>query len=209
MIEFIDSLTIFARDVGLSLGYPGVALAAFLENFFPPIPSEVVFPFFGFVSAGGGLNLFLVVASGSLGALAGALFWYGLGSVLGRANLKIYIERFGKYLRLGYEDIERAERWFERYEAPAVFFGRLVPLVRTLISVPAGFVRMSVFKFVLYSLLGSLVWTGALSYGGFFLGERWESVAEFVKDYELAVGLGLLALLLFALVRIFILRRNR
>lgn len=201
--ELISSVVDFARDIVGTLGYPGVFFAAVLENFFPPLPSEVIFPFVGFVAGLGELNLLGAIVAGVLGALVGAAFWYILGYVLGRANLKIYVDRYGRALRISFEDIEKAEEWFARHEGPAVFFGRLVPLVRTLISVPAGFVRMSKMKFLAYTFSGSFLWIGALSTAGFFLGERWEEVSQIVGDYELLVGLLLVSITLVLLFRFY------
>ncbi|MDP2735707.1 MAG: DedA family protein, partial [bacterium] len=151
----------------VSFGYPGVMLAAFLENFFPPIPSEAIFPFVGFVASQGGIELLPAVLAGALGAVLGAFFWYGLGALLGRANLKLYLDRYGKYLRIRFSDIEKAERWFDKHASSVVFFGRLIPLVRTFISVPAGFAGMNLLQFTFYSLAGSLLWIGALTGAGF------------------------------------------
>jgi len=199
VVDLLFPLVLFAQNLVTDLGYPGVFLVAFLENFFPPLPSELIFPFVGFVAGTGRLDLLLVVISGTLGALAGALFWYALGYLLGRANLKVLIERYGRPLRISFSGVERAERWFERYERPAVFFGRLVPLVRTFISVPAGFVRMPLPWFLLYSFAGTFFWTGALSGGGYLLGERWEKIVPFVQNYELISGVLIAAVLVFAL----------
>lgn len=206
MAELISSVVNFTRDVIGTLGYPGVFFAAVLENFFPPLPSEVIFPFVGFVAGLGELNLLGAIVAGVLGTLVGAAFWYILGYTLGRANLKIYIDRYGRALRISFEDIEKMEEWFARHEDPAVFFGRLVPLVRTLISVPAGFVRMSKIRFLAYTSFGSFLWVGALSIAGFFLGERWEDVSQIIESYELLVGL---LLVLGGLVLLFRFYRHR
>ncbi|GMR19276.1 MAG: DedA family protein [Patescibacteria group bacterium] len=193
MGEAIASLVLLVRDITVTLGYPGVFLAAFLENFFPPLPSEVIFPFVGFVAGTGQLSLWGVILAGTLGTLAGAALWYGLGYVLGRSGLKVYIDRYGKVLRITFKDVERAEDWFARYEGPAVFIGRLVPLIRTLISIPAGMVRMSKGRFFLFTFLGSFLWIGFLSTAGFLLGERWEEISGLMEKYELWVGVLLTA----------------
>ncbi|MEX1061918.1 MAG: DedA family protein [Patescibacteria group bacterium] len=204
MSALLTSLVSGVQDLVLTGGYWGVFAAAFLENFFPPIPSEVIFPLVGFTASTGLISLLGVILAGTGGALAGALFWYGMGAVLGRANLKVYMERWGRYLRIKFADIEKAERWFARYEGPAVFFGRLIPLVRTFISVPAGFVGMGLTRFVAYTFAGSFLWIGLLTVGGFWLGERWERIAAWVGTYESVV----LAILILAVV-ILILRLLR
>jgi len=202
----INSLVSNIQDIVVSLGYPGILLASFAENFFPPLPSEVIFPFVGFVSGVGRLELFLVIIFGTLGALLGAILWYGIGYVLGSANLKIYIDRYGHILRISFKDIEKAESWFAKHGASVVFFGRLIPIVRTLISVPAGFVRMPFLKFLAYSAFGSVIWIGLLTSAGFLLGERWGEVSQIVESYELLVGV---ILILTVLLGIFVLYRRR
>lgn len=201
MVELLTPLIHFAQNVVATLGYPGVFFIAALENFFPPLPSELIFPFVGFVAGTGRLNLFLVILAGTLGALIGALFWYGLGFALGRANLEIFINRHRRILRVSFKEIEKAEEWFTRHEGPAIFLGRLVPLVRTLISVPAGLVRMPLLRFLLYSSAGSVLWIGVLSTGGFLLGERWEVIVPLIKNYEVGVGVFLLLVILALFLR--------
>lgn len=187
----ISSLVDFGQGLVVSSGYAGVFLVAVLENFFPPLPSELIFPFVGFVvgspapAGRGELGLAGVVLAGGLGALVGAWFWYGLGWALGRANLKLFLQRWGKFFRIHFSDVERAENWFSRFQAPVVFFGRLIPLVRTMISVPAGFVRMPFLSFSGLTLVGSLLWVGALTFGGFWLGENWRQMGPLVQDYQL------------------------
>lgn len=176
-------------DLITNFGYLGVFLVAFLENFFPPIPSELIFPFIGFVAGRGELNLPLAILAGVLGATLGALFWWALGYLLGRARVFNLVNRHGRLFRLNSHDLKRAEEWFSRYEDSAVFFGRFIPLVRTLISVPAGFVRMPLFRFLGYSAAGILFWVSALTIGGFILGERWEEIVPWVQNYELVFGI--------------------
>lgn len=200
----ITTLLTFAQRLVVDIGYPGIVFIAFLENFFPPLPSEVIFPFVGFVAAGGELSLSLVIVAGVAGTFTGALFWYLAGYLLGAANLKPLIARFGSPLRIKLRDIERAERWFEKYEVPAIFFGRLIPLIRTFVSVPAGFVKMNLLPFSFLTVLGSTIWIGGLSFAGFLLGERWERVVPYLKSYELAIEL-----LIAGMVILFILKNLR
>jgi len=190
--DFLSSLVDFAQNLTISFGYGGVFLAAVLENFFPPLPSELIFPFAGFVAGEGHFLLLPVILAGTLGALVGAWFWYGLGYGLGRANLKKLLDRYGRFLRVHFSDVEAAERWFARFEGPAVFLGRLAPLVRSLISVPAGFVRMPLLRFSVYSFVGSFLWIGLLSSAGFVLGENWLEIVPFIQDYELLIEIGLI-----------------
>lgn len=185
----------------MATGYTGVILVAMLENFFPPLPSEVIFPFVGFVVAQGHLALPLVIMAGVAGTFAGALFWYLAGYLLGAPRLKVLISRHGKPLGIQLKDIERAEHWFEKHEAPVVLFARVIPLVRTFISVPAGFVRMNMLLFSFLTLIGSAVWIGMLSYAGFVLGERWESVVPYLENYELVIGIVIAVTVIFLFFR--------
>lgn len=202
MVDLLASFLLFSQNLVLTLGYPGVFLIAFLENFFPPLPSELIFPFVGFVAGGGKLNLVLVIISGVLGAQAAAFFWYGIGYLLGRANLKLYLDRYGQIFRINFAEIEKAEAWFARYDGQSVFFGRFVPLIRALISVPAGFVRMPIYLFFLYSAAGTTLWIGALSLGGYFLGRRWREIVPLIGNYELAGEILLVAILVVFLIRL-------
>jgi len=190
MTEILSSLVNFSQELAVSGGYLGIFAVAVLENFFPPLPSELIFPFVGLVAGRGELVLSGVVLAGSLGALVGAWFWYGLGYGLGRVNLKALLDRYGRFLRVRFSDVEAAERWFARFEGPAVFLGRLAPLVRTLISIPAGFVRMPLLRFSIFSFVGSFLWIGLLSLAGFFLGENWIRIVPFIQNYEFLIEVG-------------------
>lgn len=186
-----------------TVGYPGIVFIAALENFFPPLPSEVIFPFVGFVAGRGELVLPLAIVAGVFGAFVGALFWYLAGYFLGATDLKIITARYGKSVGIKLTDIEKAEHWFERYKAPVIFFGRLIPLVRTFVSIPAGFVRMNLLLFSLLTILGSTVWIGILTLAGFVLGERWETVVPYLESYELIIEIVIAgAVILFLLQKL-------
>jgi membrane protein DedA with SNARE-associated domain len=163
-----------------TLGYPGVAVLTFLENVFPPIPSELVIPLAGYVSATGEMGLWGVVAAGSVGSLAGALLWYEVGRRLGERRVREWVDRFGRWLTLSASDVDRAQQWFQRHGAVAVFVGRLIPGVRTFVSLPAGFTRMPMPRFVIYSAAGTAIWTGALAYAGVMLKANFEIVGDYV-----------------------------
>lgn len=183
-----------------SLGYAGVALLTFLENVFPPIPSELVIPLAGFVAAGGDVTIWGVIVAGSIGSLAGATLWYEIGRRVGESRVRRWVDRSGKWLTLDAEDVDRAGGWFQRHGAAAVFIGRLVPGVRTFVSLPAGFAAMPRGRFLLYSAVGTAIWTGALAYAGVLL----QANFTVVSDYIGAATNVLLALFAVLLVRRYI-----
>lgn len=170
----------WASNIVRSLGYPGVALLTFLENVFPPIPSELIIPLAGFVAAEGQMNVWGVLVAGTAGSLGGATVWYWIGQRLGKRGLRNWVDRSGHWLTLSVADLDRAEAWFHRHGGTAVFIGRLVPGVRSLISIPAGFARMPFVPFLLYSLAGTAVWTAALAYAGVLLRANFAVVGDYV-----------------------------
>lgn len=177
-------------------GYFGVAVLTFLENLFPPIPSELVIPLAGFVAASGALRLDLVVASGSLGSLVGAAVWYEVGRRIGERRLRAWVDRHGKWLTLSADEVDRADAWFKRHGGAAVLLGRLMPGVRTFVSLPAGFAAMPRVPFLLYSAIGTVGWTAALALAGVVLEANYTVVEKYVNiaTNVLLVGLGLLLL---------------
>ena len=185
----------------LTLGYPGVALLVALDNVFPPIPSEVILPLAGVVSGQGHLSLPGVIAAATVGSVAGALPLYGIGRWLGDERLRRFVRRFGRALFVTEADLDRAQRWFDRHGAKAVLLGRCVPLVRSLVSVPAGLAHMPRGRFVSYTALGSAAWNTLLISVGFVLGERWELVRPYLKLFEYVVVAGVAAALLLFLWR--------
>jgi membrane protein DedA with SNARE-associated domain len=161
-------------------GYLAVVALMVLENVFPPIPSEIVMPLAGYEAARGALRLPLVVAAGAAGSALGAIPWYLAGRWLGERRVERWARRHGRWLTLRPRDVATAQAWFRRHCGKAVLLGRLIPAVRTLISVPAGITRMSPGRFLAYSLLGSALWSGALAAAGHALGERHELVARWL-----------------------------
>src|SRR5688572_23251521 len=164
-----------------TLGYVGVAALTFLENLFPPIPSELVIPLAGFVAAQGELQIGLVIAAASVGSLAGAALWYEVARRVGERRLRAWVERHGKWITLGVKDVERSQDWFTRHGKTAVLIGRLVPGVRTFVSVPAGFARMPRSAFLLYSAIGTVAWTAALAYAGVILKSQFTVVGDYIN----------------------------
>ena len=177
------------------LGYAGVAALTFLENVFPPIPSELVIPLAGYVAAGGDMRLTIVIATASAGSLAGAAVWYWVGRSVGEHRLRAWVDRHGKWLTLSREDVDRAQEWFSRHGNTAVLIGRLVPGVRTLVSLPAGFAGMPVVPFVAYSAMGTIIWTAALAYAGVALQSNFTIVGDYL-NIATNVVLGAMAVML-------------
>ncbi len=174
------------------MGYWGIALLMFLENLFPPIPSELIMPLAGFAVARGQLNLGLAIGAGVLGTLLGALPWYYLGASVGEARLRRWIHRYGRWLTLSEAEMTRANRWFRRHGGKTVLLCRLVPGVRTLISLPAGINRMAIAQFLTYSAVGTTLWVGLLTYLGYALGERYDQVNRYLGPAAQSVLFSLL-----------------
>jgi len=175
-----------------SFGALGVAFLMFLENVFPPIPSEVVMPLAGY-SANQGLGaLALMIGAGTLGAFAGAVLWYWIGRRIGTERLKSFARDHGRWLTLTPDEIDKANDWFHEHGGKTVLIGRLVPTVRTFISVPAGTSGMPFGKFAAYTIVGTFVWTAILACAGWFLGNRYDQVSNWLGPVSTAVLAGLL-----------------
>jgi membrane protein DedA with SNARE-associated domain len=162
-------------------GYPAIALLMLLENVFPPIPSELIMPLAGFAAAKGTLNIVGVVIAGTAGSLAGALFWFWVGYAIGPARLRTFSQRYGRWLTLDASDIDRARSFFDRHRGSALLFGRLIPTVRTLISVPAGINRVPLLIFLAWSGLGTALWTTFLAGAGYLLQAQYERVSGWLN----------------------------
>jgi membrane protein DedA with SNARE-associated domain len=163
-----------------SLGYWGIGLLMFLENLFPPIPSELIMPLAGFTVSQGKLEFAPVVFAGVFGTVIGALPWYYAGKILKEQRLKDLADRYGKWLTISSKDITKAISWFDRHGSKAVFFGRLIPGIRTVISLPAGISNMPMLPFLLYSTIGTTLWVGLLTYAGYILGDNYELVEQYL-----------------------------
>ena len=168
-------------------GYLGIALLMFAENIFPPIPSELIMPLAGFSAAEGDLSLIGVLIAGTIGSLLGALPWYYAGYYFKLDRLKRLADRHGRWLTMTSDDVDTASSWFRRYGASAVFFGRLIPTVRTLISVPAGINRMGMVRFLAWSALGTVLWTAFLTLAGYVLQFQYDLVAGWLDPVTQAV----------------------
>jgi membrane protein DedA with SNARE-associated domain len=184
-----------------SLRYWGIALLMFLENLFPPIPSELIMPLAGFTARATPekLNIFAVFFAGLLGSVLGALIWYYPGKFLGEQRLKAWADKYGKWIAISSKDIIKAKHWFNRQGNKAVLIGRLVPGIRTLISVPAGMSNMRLLPFLFYTTMGSGAWVCLLTYSGYLLGSQYELVDKYLAPVSKIV-LGSLVLIFTAWV---------
>ncbi|MGZ8880327.1 MAG: DedA family protein [Halobacteriota archaeon] len=195
--NIIETLSNFIISVIEQLGYAGVFVGMTLESVGLPIPSEVIMPFAGYVVWEGGLTLIGITVAGTLGCLAGSLIAYYIGLWGGRPLL----ERYGKYVLISKRELDLADKWFDKYGDRAVFVSRLLPVVRTYISFPAGIVNMDVKKFSLYTVLGSLPWCFGLAYIGVLLGPHWEDIKGLFRYLDIAVIVGIIALVAYLIYR--------
>jgi membrane protein DedA with SNARE-associated domain len=177
--SFIDWLV----NIITTVGYPGVALSVFIESFFAPIPSEIILPFSGFVASSGALNIYWVIVVSTLAAYFGTLPFYFIGLWGEKVMLK-FLGKYGKYLFIEKEDVDWAFGLFEKHGNKIIFIGRLIPIVRTVISFPAGVAKMKFVIFSVYTLFGALVWNTLLAYGGYLLADNWNTIGGIVSKYE-------------------------
>ncbi len=174
MTHIISILTNFIIHVISSGGYVGVAALMAIESAAIPLPSEIIMPFAGFLVWQGRFNLFGVAIAGGVGSMIGSAITYAIGRYGGRP----LVERYGKYLLISKQDIDTADRFFERFGGASTFIGRLLPVVRTFISIPAGIAKVNFTKFLAYSFIGSVIWSALLAYLGFKLGPAWLTLRE-------------------------------
>jgi membrane protein DedA with SNARE-associated domain len=201
----LDKVTEVARDAVTTAGYPGIFAAMVAENLFPPIPSEVVLPLAGFEVDAGDLNFLLVVLAATLGSLVGALILYAIGLYGGRPLTL----RWGKVLRVTADDLDRAEDWFDRWGDWVVLVARVIPIARSLVSIPAGMMRMGLVRFIALTTVGSLIWNLILVFAGKQLGANWEDVTSVVEDYGLPLRIAVVLLLLGGAAWLLLRRRKR
>lgn len=168
-------------------GYLALFMLMFLENVFPPIPSELIMPFAGYAAGRGDIDPIGAVIAGSAGSLLGALAWYVVGYRLGAERFRRIVKRHGRWLTISESDVDRAQQWFDRYGGVAVCVGRLIPAVRSVISVPAGIAQMELRRFLMWSSLGTFAWTSLLACLGYLLGTRFTEVDAWLRPISLAI----------------------
>lgn len=191
----LDDIVTWVTDVVDALGYLGVAFLVALENVFPPIPSEVVLPLAGFVAGRGDADVAGMILAATAGSVVGAWVLYGVSAAIGPIRLRAFIVRYGRWFSVREHHLDRAEEWFDRRADAAVLIGRCVPLIRSVVSVPAGFRHMSPVRFTVLTAIGSAMWNTALIAAGAVLGERWERVGDIVGLFQGAVVLAIGGLL--------------
>ena len=191
MLEFLSG---FIIQIIHSTGYIGIFILMTLESALIPIPSEVTMPFAGFLVHSGSLSFPLVVLAGTVGNLIGSLLAYALGYFLEETAILNLIDKYGKFILLSRHEYTRAVHWYQKYGNSITFFSRLLPAVRTFISLPAGLSEMNIWKFSLYTFLGSLFWSIILTYIGFFLGSKWNTIGPYFSKFHLVIGGVLIAL---------------
>ncbi|MGM7671838.1 DedA family protein [Microbacterium sp. A93] len=205
--ENLNAIAAWAVTLMETLGGPGAGLAIALENLFPPLPSEIILPLAGFTAAQGTLGLIEVLIWTTVGSVVGALALYGIGAWLGRRRMYAIVERMPLIKR---EDVERTESWFERHGSKAVFFGRMIPIFRSLISIPAGIERMPLLRFTLLTTAGSAIWNTIFVLAGYFLGANWHVVEEYAGVFQkVVIVVVVVAVATWIVVRVRKVRRNR
>lgn len=177
-----------------SLGYLGIGLLMFLENLFPPIPSELIMPLAGYTATFPNTQIQVIpaITAGVIGTILGAIPWYYAGLLLGQQRLQLLASRYGKWIGISGDDIEKSTNWFQKHGSKAVLFGRLVPGIRTLISIPAGISKMPVVPFFIYSTIGTIAWVTLLTYAGYFLGKNYKLVEDYIDVITKVVVFGVL-----------------
>ncbi len=199
MIELIDKF-----------GYIGVFFLIFIENIFPPIPSEGILLFGGYASYIGSLNIWLVIICATIGSMSGAVLLYFIGSILGKQRIKsLMSSRVGRILHLNPQSIDNADKWFQKYEGKAVFLCRCIPVVRSIVSIPAGISKMNFRNFILLTLAGSAIWNILIAWIGCLAGDTWQTVQMWLGVYSDAVLVIILILVLSAYIIVSVRSKNK
>lgn len=187
----------FVQSMMQQLGPFGIGLLMFLENVFPPIPSELIMPLAGYLATQGDMNILTVIAAGTIGSLLGTLPWYYLGRRLGHEGVRQLARTHGRWLTMSPSDVDAASDRFKRHGNSSVLLGRLIPTVRTLISVPAGVSNMPFGQFLVFSSIGTLLWTAALAFAGFLLGQAYSVIQDYVDPISTAMLVILVGVYIF------------
>lgn len=213
----LGDLATWVQDVINQFGYFGVALLVIIENVFPPIPSEIVLPFAGFVAQQGAgvanaaesdTTVIGMMIAATIGSVVGALILYFVSAAIGPDRLRAFVEKFGKWFGVKSSDLARAEAWFDRRSSLAVLVGRCVPLIRSIVSIPAGFRRMKLSSFVVLTAIGSAVWNIALIGAGAVLKDQWDVVGDYIGVFQWVVILVIVVFIVRFLISLVKRRRS-
>lgn len=180
-------MTDWVIDLIQQTGYLGIGFLMFLETVFPPVPSEVIMPIAGVAAAQGPMTLWGVIASGTAGAMFGNFFWYLVARVIGLKRFRPFIQKHGRWLTLDWYDIEKAERLFGRFGPVIVGLGRMLPTVRSVVSIPAGLLHMRIKNFLIWSTIGTAGWSSALAIAGYVLGQQFEEINSVIGPLSMAI----------------------
>ena len=191
MLDWIQSL----------MSYPGIAFLMFLENVFPPLPSELIMPLAGFTAGQGKITLWGAIFAGAFGSVVGQLPLYYLGKLVGQERLKAWADKYGAWLTVSGDDITKAENWFNKHGEKVVLFGRLVPGVRSLLSIPAGLADMNLAKFLTYSFLGTGTWAAALGFAGYLLRSQYKIVEKWIGPIAYVVLGGFIIYVAYSVIK--------
>jgi membrane protein DedA with SNARE-associated domain len=210
MSGLMEQVRLWIEQIMTTLGYPGIALIMLAENLFPPIPSELVMPLAGFLIAGGTFNFAGAITAGTLGSVLGAVCLYYIGMLAGESLVRPFIRNYGRWILLSEEDLDKTLEVFKRHGDVMVFTGRVIPIIRSLISLPAGMNRMPFLRFLLLTTLGSAIWTTLLTVAGYILGANWEAVVGFISQYQkLVLAVIVIGVIYFVVRRVLALRAKR
>jgi membrane protein DedA with SNARE-associated domain len=187
--HILEPIGAFVVNVISTLGYWGIVVCMAIESACIPLPSEIIMPFSGYLVSTGRFDLWLAGLAGAFGCLVGSIIAYAAGYWGGRP----FVERYGKWVLISPRELEWADRWFAKYGGAAVFFSRLLPIIRTFISLPAGVARMPFIRFCIYSFVGSFPWCLGLAYVGFVMGENWTALREYFHKFDIVIAAVLIA----------------
>ena len=204
LLTSIPDYISLAVEKNSTIAYLTICLAMFLENIIPPIPSEIIMPLGGFFVYQQKLNFYILVFWGLLGTILGSLPWYYLGKLVNEKRLSNLLDKKGKYLGISTNDLIKSKKWFDRYGVSLVFWGRLVPGVRTLISVPAGIELMPLKKFLIWTTFGSFMWVALLTYAGYLFGENYPIIATYLDRVKYVVKPVLILIFLYFFTKLVI-----
>ena len=217
ILIFVNFLTSIPDYISLAveknsiIAYLTIGLAMFLENIIPPIPSEIIMPLGGFFVYQQKLNFYILVFWGLFGTILGSLPWYYLGRLVNEKKISNFLDKKGKYLGISSNDLIKSKRWFEKYGVSLVFWGRLIPGIRTLISVPAGIELMPLRKFLIWTTFGSFIWVVLLTYAGYLFGENYPIIETYLDQIKYFVKPVLILIFLYFLIKLLfrIYKKNR